>query len=116
MDEEKEVRTDSDISDSSLLAYLLGDLKDEQQMQTIEQLILSSDDFAESVFIAEDSFIEDYLDDALSKEDRQKIEKVLKLSGDMRERLRLIKELQVVANSAIPVRDNRKASPRFSPN
>ena len=58
---------------SDLRRYLLGDVEEDEACDIGERMLLE-DDYLDKVERSEDELIEDYLDDALSAEERRRFE------------------------------------------
>lgn len=78
--------------------YLLRDVTDEESL-TIEREYFESEDALEAIAAAEDDLIEDYLDDALTLEDRRKFEREYLATAGHRRRVETIRQLR---NTAMP--------------
>lgn len=82
--------------------YLLGNLSDEIKRREIEKRSLADDSFDEELSIAEDELIEDYLDEALSADERERFTRFFLLSRQRREKLELIQNLRKYARKSVP--------------
>ena len=71
-----------------LRRYLLADI-DEKQRDALEERLLSDDDFAETLSLAQSSLIDDYVFNALSPTDRQLFEKNFILNDERKKDLLL---------------------------
>lgn len=79
---------------SIIRKYLLGNLRDESKMRQIEEKFLIDDNFDEELSIAEDELIGDYLDGALTVEERERFNRFFLITPERREKLRLIQNLK----------------------
>jgi CHAT domain-containing protein/tetratricopeptide (TPR) repeat protein len=83
--------------------YLLGILGDEDKMRQIEEKTLIDDDFSETLSIAEDNLIEEYLDDELMETEREHFTRhFLGVPGNRR-KLQFIQNLRQAATKAKPI-------------
>ena len=89
--------------------YLLGDLRDEAELRRIEERILLSDDFNETLLIAEDDLIEEYLDDGLTKADRERFNRFFCVSPERRKKIQLIGNLRKYAAQSASQKSGRAA-------
>ena len=55
--------------------YLLGNIQAEDKRRKIEERLMLDDDYFEEVLIEEEELIQDYVDDQLSADERQRFEK-----------------------------------------
>ncbi|MBK9438244.1 MAG: CHAT domain-containing protein [Chloracidobacterium sp.] len=102
--------------DLEIRDYLLGDVSDPEQLGTIEERYLTDDDFAESVSLAEDQIIEQYLDDELTDQQRHSFETHFLTTDHRRHQLRTITGLLSAARArATPdaVSENQVTKARF---
>ena len=92
--------------------YLLGMLGDKEKMRQIEKKTLIDDDFSETLSIAEDNLIEEYLDDELMEAERKHFTRHFLPVPENRRKLQLIQNLRQAATKAksIPNIVEKKAS------
>lgn len=81
------------ITDKTLREFLLGRLDDEER-QRIEDLFLTDNQARESVLTAEQDLIEDYLEDSLSKADKERFLSLYARTDEQRQRLRITKSIK----------------------
>ena len=74
-------------------SYLLGELS-EDELQKVEQRVMSDDHFAERVSIIEDSLVEDYIEGKLAGPDRTSFEKLLLSTPQGSEQVRFTQALK----------------------
>jgi CHAT domain-containing protein/tetratricopeptide (TPR) repeat protein len=77
--------------------YLLGELDDETEMRRLEENILLNEGFAEQLAIGEDELIDDYLDGTLTGRERERFVQFFLSSPQIKEKLRLIRNLRKYA-------------------
>ncbi len=94
--------------------YLLGDLHDEAELRRIEERILLSDDFNETLLIAEDNLIEEYLDDSLTKDERERFDRFFCASPERRQKIQLIGNLRKYAAHANSQESKQSAAEKRS--
>ena len=94
-----------DVEDQrSLKQYLLGQLSQEEQKQ-LEVRLLTDQQFLEELLMVEDDLIDDYLDDSLSEQEREKFEQHFLSTTERREELSFAKALRRYVTNA---RDREK--------
>lgn len=81
------------ITDKTLREFLLDRLDDEER-QRIEDLFLTDNQARERVLTAEQDLIEDYLEDSLSKADRERFLSLYARTDEQRQRLRITKSIK----------------------
>lgn len=78
----------SPVTDASLRQFLLGQLEDDRR-QRIESLFLTDPEFKERLLAVEQDLIEDYLDDSLTKKDRESFLLFFGQTPEQQRRLRI---------------------------
>ena len=61
-------------NDATIRAYLLGQMKSDDLVQRIDELMLSNDKFSENIDVIEDEIIEEYVDGTLSAAEKKAVE------------------------------------------
>jgi len=87
--------------EESIRKYLLGDFS-EDEVQNIEERIMSDNSFAEQVLLVEDSLVEDYVDGRLESRECRKLEVLLLSTPQGSEDLRLTSALREYARRSTP--------------
>jgi hypothetical protein len=77
--------------------YLLGDVSEEERAE-IEERFFADDDFYQSLLVAEDDLIYDYLRGAMDAKDRRLMEEQITASPRRRQKVELVKGLMQAAN------------------
>lgn len=85
--------------------YLLGDLSDKAKMREIEENLLTDDEFAEKLEIAENALVEEYIDGELTNSDRQLFTEFFLASPERKQKLRLTRNLRKYAAGTKPVKE-----------
>ena len=107
MDKKKDIMNENVQEQAGIRDYLLGILVDEAQMRQIEEKILLDDKFADTVSIAEDKLIEDFLDGSLKHDQRKKFVEFFLSTPRRRQQFRLTKNFRrYSANVAKPEKDD----------
>lgn len=89
--------------ESSLRAYLLGQLSSDEQRQIEEQLLLDGD-YMELLQSLEEELIDSYLSDELSEREREQFQKLFLTSPERRRKLRMTKALKRYVNKqTVPI-------------
>lgn len=92
-----------EISENQVITkYLLGNLDDEAKLRQIEEQILLDDDFVEKLSIAEDNLIENYLENSLPDDERERFNRFFLNHPERKQKLQLIKNLRKKAAQADP--------------
>jgi hypothetical protein len=78
--------------------YLLGDLSEDERT-IVEERYLSSPDYQESVLIAEDELIDDYLDGLLDKSEEQRFKTYFLATPQQRKKLRIAQSIKRYAGT-----------------
>ncbi len=94
MDKKKDKMNEKVQEQAGIRDYLLGTLLDEAQMRQIEEKMLLDDKFADTVSIAEDQLIEDFLDGSLKHDQRKKFVDFFLSTPRRRQQLRLTKNFR----------------------
>lgn len=81
------------VSDALLRAFLLGKIDDDER-ERIESLFLTDSQERERVLSAEQDLIEDYLEDGLTLEDKQKFISLYARTPEQRQKLRITKSIK----------------------
>ncbi len=81
------------MTDASLREFLLGKLTDEE-LERIENLYLTDSQTRDKVLALEQDLIEDYLENALSEEEKERFLARYAQPGEQRRRLRIIKSIK----------------------
>src|SRR6185503_10245043 len=81
------------ITDASLREFLLGKLADEE-LERIENLYLTDSQTRDKVLALEQDLIDDYLENGLSEEDKQRFLARYAQTDEQRRRLRIIKSIK----------------------
>ena len=81
------------ITDAQLREFLLGGLDDDTR-QRIERLFLTDAQTKESVLVTEQDLIEDYLEDGLSKEDKERFVSRYAQTAEQRRKLGITKSIR----------------------
>ena len=92
------------VSDASLRAFLLGNVDDDER-ERIENLFLTDSQERERVLCAEQDLIEDYLEDSLTSEDKQRFIALYAQTPEQRQKLRIsksIKDWAIRETAALP--------------
>jgi hypothetical protein len=94
------------VSDASLRAFLLGKIDDEQR-ERIEGLFLTDSQERERVVSAEEDLIEDYLENVLTPEDKQRFIALYAQTPEQQQQLRIIKSIKnwAIREPALPKTD-----------
>jgi hypothetical protein len=96
------------VTDSTLREFLLGKLDDDER-QRIEDLFLTDSQARERVLTAEQDLIEDYLEDSLTKADKERFVSLYARTDEQRRKLKITKSLkdwaltEAQASQAVPV-------------
>src|SRR5688500_17326633 len=114
MGEEKKVILGSEDGEKLIREYLLGELGDEREMTAIEKQILVDEEFGQALMSREDTLIDDYLDNALPQTERASFERVLSVSADLRDRLRLVAGLKKIAAESVPAAEKTTKAPWYA--
>ncbi len=80
-------------------SYLLGNVSEDER-EGIEERFFADDDFYQSLLVAEDDLIYDYLRGAMDQEDRRLMEKQMAASPRRRQKVELVKELMLAASAS----------------
>lgn len=81
------------VSDALLRAFLLGKVDDEER-ERIESLFLTNSQERERVLSAEQDLIEDYLEDSLTTEDKERFIALYAQTPEQRRKLRITKSIK----------------------
>lgn len=81
------------VSDALLRAFLLGNIADDER-ERIESLFLTDSQERERVLSAEQDLIEDYLEDSLTPEDKQRFIALYAQTPEQRQQLRVTKSIK----------------------
>jgi len=84
---------------SIIRQYLLGGLPEAEQRR-IEELFIQDADYRETVLITEDELVEDYLESALTEQERQKFVNHFLATPQQRQKLRIAMSLKRYASGA----------------
>ena len=84
--------------ESSLRAYLLGQLSPEEQRLIEEQLLLDSD-YVELLLSLEEELMDSYVSDELSEREREQFQKHFLITPERRRKLRMAKALRRYINN-----------------
>jgi len=82
--------------------YLLGTLRDQDEMRQIEEDQLINDEFEENLSIAEEELIEEFLDGELSEAERDRFVSHFLLTPERKHKLSLIRNLRKYAAATAP--------------
>ena len=82
---------------SVLRSYLLGLLKDEAVLTRIEEQVITNEQFAEKLNIAESELIEEYLDSSLTTEERERFGQYFLADPERRRELSLIRNIREIS-------------------
>jgi hypothetical protein len=74
--------------------YLLGNIQVEDERQKIEERLMLDDDYFEEVLMEEEELIQDYVDDHLTADERQKFEKHFYISEERRQKINFARALR----------------------
>src|ERR1044072_3720358 len=100
--------------ESSLRAYLLGQLNPEEQRRIEEQLLLDSD-YVELLLSLEEELMDSYVSDELSEREREQFEKHFLSTPERRRKLRMAKALRRYINNPRPTpRQAKGIKPKVS--
>lgn len=97
---------------NEIVKYLIGTLDDQVKMRRIEEKLMTSDEFAEELTLAEDELIEQYLDEELSADDRRRFETYFLVTTERKQKLRLSRDLRRYALGLMPADAAAPASAR----
>lgn len=91
------------VSDALLRAFLLGKVDDEER-ERIESLFLTNSQERERVLSAEQDLIEDYLEDSLTIEDKERFSALYAQTPEQRQKLRITKSIKdwAIRETALP--------------
>lgn len=103
-----------DISNFKLKQYFLGDVSPEESEQ-IGGRIISDDEFVEDLVAAEDSLIEDYLEDELSDKEIELFHQNFLISEERKEQIETIRNLKRYAQKARARESLEKQDSRLNP-
>lgn len=78
--------------------YLLGNIQVEEERQKIEERLMLDDDYFEEVLIEEEELIQDYVDDHLTADERQRFEKHFLISEERRQKINFARALRRYIN------------------
>jgi hypothetical protein len=78
--------------------YLLGNIQVEDERQIIEERLMLGDDYFEQVLMEEEELIQDYVDDYLTSDERQKFEKHFLISEERRQKINFARALRRYIN------------------
>ena len=78
--------------------YLLGNIQAEDKRRKIEERLMLDDDYFEEVLIEEEELIQDYVDDQLSADERQRFEKHFFISEERRQKINFARALRRYIN------------------
>src|SRR5215813_26301 len=81
------------ITDASLREFLLGKLADEER-ERVEALFLTDSQTSERVAVIEQDLIEDFLEDGLAKEDRERFLLRYAQTAEDQRKLRITKSIR----------------------
>jgi hypothetical protein len=84
---------DESITDAQLREFLLGGLDDDAR-QRIEGLFLTDPQTKENVLVSEQDLIEEYLEDSLSKEDKERFVSRYAQTAEQRRKLRITQSIR----------------------
>lgn len=94
---------DKSLIDPTLRQFLLGNIDDEQR-QSIESLFITNSSFKERVLVLEQDLIEDYLEDSLAANDKNRFLTRYSETPALRRKLRIAKAIKAWA-----VREEKRA-------
>jgi tetratricopeptide (TPR) repeat protein len=94
MDKKKDIMNENVQEQAGIRKYLLGILDDEAEMRQTEEKILLDDKFADTVSIAEEKLIEDFLDGSLEPDQREKFVKFFLSTPRRRQQFRLTRNFR----------------------
>ena len=99
------------VSDALLRAFLLGKIADEER-ERIEGLFLTDSQERERVLSAEQDLIEDYLEDSLTTEDKERFIAIYAQTPEQREKLKITKSIKdwAIREAALPQPARTKVS------
>ena len=99
------------VTDALLREYLLGKITDDEQEQ-IENLFLTDPHTREKVFAIEQELIDDYLEDSLDEEDKERFVSLYAQTNEQRRKLRITKSITdwAVREARAPQADAARAS------
>lgn len=83
---------------NTIRKYLLGDLPEDER-KILEERYLSDPDYQESVLIAEDELIDDYLDGLLDESEEQKFNTYFLATPQQRKKLRIARSIKRYAGT-----------------
>ncbi len=86
------------INEELIRGYLLGDVSEEER-EAIEERFFADDDFYQSLLVAEDDLIYDYLRGAMDQRERLLFEEQMATSPRRRQKVALVKELMQAAGA-----------------
>ena len=78
--------------------YLLGDIQAENERRKIEERLMLDDDYFEEIEIQEDELIQDYVDDQLGTDERQRFEKHFLISEERWNKVKFARALRRYIN------------------
>lgn len=82
--------------------YLLGDVADEVQRQSIEERLLTDDEYYEELLVEEDELIDCYLSGALTDSEQRQFEMHFLVTPERHQKLRFARALSRVVSEASP--------------
>jgi hypothetical protein len=74
--------------------YLLGYIQAEDERRKIEERLMLDDDYFEELLIEEEELIQDYVDDHLGTDERQRFEKHFLISEERRQKINFARVLR----------------------
>jgi CHAT domain-containing protein len=83
--------------------YLLGDVADKDHRQSIEERLLTDDEYYEELLVEEDELIDQYVSDALSEVEQRQFEMHFLATPERHQKLRFARALKRVVSEASPV-------------
>ncbi|MBA7584662.1 hypothetical protein ES708_26619 [subsurface metagenome] len=74
--------------------YLLGNIQVEDERRKIEVRLMLDDNYFEEISMQEEEIIQDYVDDELSADERQRFEKHFLISEERRHKIKFARALR----------------------
>jgi CHAT domain-containing protein len=103
------------IEPGTLKQYLLGSLGDESARERIEERIMTDEDLAEQVGVAEDELIEEFLDGELTDDESARFTRFFLAPPERRRHFRLTRDLRRISASGEKRLSHRGALPAGGP-
>jgi CHAT domain-containing protein/cytochrome c-type biogenesis protein CcmH/NrfG len=86
--------SEKDFKDLDFRGYLLGRIKDESQLEVIEQRLLFDEQYLLELELQEEELIEDYVEQALTSDEKQSFENHFLISHERRENVKILQALR----------------------